>query len=90
MVNDTQTKNYTKVPILGDIPGLGWAFRKEGKARNKSNLLIFLTPTIVDDSAFQLTSSGTDFLKSKVTEKPEVVESAWDSGKPHDWTKPVY
>jgi type II secretory pathway component GspD/PulD (secretin) len=90
MVNDTQTKNYTKVPILGDIPGLGWAFRKEGKARNKSNLLIFLTPTIVDDSAFQLTSSGTDFLKTKVAEKAEVVESAWDSGKPHDWTKPVY
>lgn len=90
MINDTQTKNYTKVPILGDLPGLGWAFRKEGKARNKSNLLIFLTPTIVDDSAFHLTASGTDFLKSKITEKPEPKESAWDSGKPHDWTKPVY
>lgn len=90
MVNDTQTKNYTKVPLLGDIPGLGWAFRKEGKARNKSNLLIFITPTIVDDQAFHLTSSGSDFLKNKIAEKPEPVESAWDSGKPHDWTKPVY
>lgn len=90
MINDTQTKNYTKVPVLGDLPGLGWAFRKEGKSRNKSNLMIFLTPTIVDDSAFHLTSSGTDFLKNKIVEKPEAVESAWDSGKPHDWTKPVY
>jgi type II secretory pathway component GspD/PulD (secretin) len=90
MVNDTQTKNYTKVPLLGDIPGLGWAFRKEGKSRNKSNLLIFITPTIVDDAAFHLTSSGTDFLKSRISEKPEKPESAWDSGRPHDWTKPVY
>ena len=90
MVNDTQTKNYTKVPLLGDIPGLGWAFRKEGKNRNKSNLLIFITPTIVEDEAFHLTSSGSDFLKTKVAEKSEEPESAWDSAKPHDWTKPVY
>jgi type IV pilus assembly protein PilQ len=90
MVNDTQTKNYTKVPLLGDIPGLGWAFRKEGKNRNKSNLLIFITPTIVEDEAFHLTSSGNDFLKTKIAEKSEAPESAWDSAKPHDWTKPVY
>jgi type II secretory pathway component GspD/PulD (secretin) len=90
MVNDTQTKNYTKVPLLGDIPGLGWAFRKEGKARNKSNLLIFITPTIVEDDAFHLTSTGSDFLKTKIAEKSEQPESAWDSARPHDWTKPVY
>jgi type IV pilus assembly protein PilQ len=90
MVNDSQTKNYTKVPLLGDIPGLGWAFRKEGKNRNKSNLLIFITPTIVEDEAFHLTSSGNDFLKTKIAEKADEPLSAWDSAKPHDWTKPVY
>jgi type IV pilus assembly protein PilQ len=90
LANDTKNKEYVKVPILGDIPGLGWAFRKEGKKRNKSNLLIFITPTIVEDEAFHLTSSGSDFLKTKITEKPESPESAWDSAKPHDWTKPVY
>jgi len=90
LVNDTKTKEYVKVPILGDIPGLGWAFRKEGKKRNKSNLIIFITPTIVEDEAFHLTSSGSDFLKTKVTEKGEAPESAWDSARPHDWTKPVY
>jgi len=90
LVNDTKTKEYVKVPILGDIPGLGWAFRKEGKKRNKSNLIIFITPTIVEDEAFHLTSSGSDFLKTKVVEKGEAPESAWDSARPHDWTKPVY
>jgi len=90
MINDTKTKNYTKVPLLGDLPGLGWAFRKEGRNRNKSNLLIFITPTIVNDDAFHLTSSGTDFLKTKYADKPEQVEGAWNSGKPIDWTKPVF
>jgi general secretion pathway protein D len=89
LINDTRTKSYTKVPILGDLPVLGWAFRKEGKTRNKSNLLIFITPTIVDDEAFHMSSSGTEFLKTRPTIPEEEVESAWDSAKPHDWTKPV-
>jgi type II secretory pathway component GspD/PulD (secretin) len=89
LINDTRTKSYTKVPILGDIPVLGWAFRKEGKTRNKSNLLIFITPTIVDDEAFHMSSSGTEFLKTRPQVQEDEVESAWDSAKPHDWTKPV-
>jgi general secretion pathway protein D len=90
LINDTKTKSYSKVPLLGDIPGLGLAFRREGKTRNKSNLLIFITPTIVEDDAFHMTASGSEFLKTRVSEKPEPEETAWDSGKPHDWTKPVY
>jgi type IV pilus assembly protein PilQ len=89
MISDSTSKNYTKVPILGDIPGLGLLFRQEGKVRNKSNLLIFITPTIVNDEAFQTTSSGGEFLKTRFVDRPEVKESAWDSGKPHDWSKPV-
>jgi len=89
MLSDSQTKSFTKVPILGDLPGLGWAFRQEGKSRNKANLLIFLTPTILEDDAFHVTSSGSDFLKTRYVECAEAPESAWDSAKAHDWTKPV-
>ena len=88
MVNDTRTKSYTKVPVLGDIPFLGLAFRKEGKTRNKQNLLIFVTPTIVDDGDYQANTGGRVFLQSRPTESPEPKETAWDSGKPHDWTQP--
>ncbi len=90
LINDTKNKQFTKVPILGDIPVIGLAFRKETKNRNKQNLLIFITPTIVEDDAFHPTSSGEEFLNTRIVEKPEVEESAWDSGKPHDWSKPVY
>lgn len=89
MVNDTRSKSFTKVPLLGDIPFAGLAFRKEGKTRNKQNLLIFVTPTIVDDGDFQASTSGRVFLQSKPTESPEPKETAWDSGKPHDWTQPA-
>ena len=88
LINDTSTKSYTKIPILGDIPGIGLAFRKEGKTRNKSNLLIFITPTIVEDEAFQPSTTGAEFLKTRMVEKPPVEEKLFDSAKPYDWSKP--
>jgi type II secretory pathway component GspD/PulD (secretin) len=36
-----------KVPILGDIPLLGWLFRNTHKIKNRSELLIILTPTVI-------------------------------------------
>ena len=48
--NDEQISK-DKVPILGDIPLLGAAFRSEGKSRRRTNLMIFLRPTIVSDPA---------------------------------------
>ncbi len=85
--NDNTSQVMTKVPLLGDIPGLGALFRSSDKQRTKQNLLIFVTPTIVSESDYQSTPS--DFLKNKFTPMPEKDESAWDSGKPYDWTKPV-
>ncbi len=80
LVNDNSTKGNTKVPILGDIPLLGWLFRSETKTQNKKNLIIFVTPTIVQDEDFQPTE--TDFLKTKITEGPKVKFGAWDNGRP--------
>jgi len=90
LLSDNSTVQRTKVPILGDIPVLGWFFRSKGKERNKGNLLIFVTPTIVEEEDFYVNSSGRDFLKSRPSEKIDALDTAWDSAKPHDWTKPVY
>jgi len=89
LISDTKTKGYAKIPLLGDIPIVGLAFRHESKTRNKQNLLIFITPTIVEDEAFHITSSGSDFLKNQSTESPEQRENDWDSAKAHDWSKPL-
>jgi type II secretory pathway component GspD/PulD (secretin) len=88
MVKDNPQTSYTKVPLLGDIPILGHAFRSESKSIDKDNLLIFITPTIVKDTDFQPTES--DFLRSRpVPKKPALnLDSLWDSSTPHDWSNP--
>ncbi|POU27408.1 type IV pilus secretin PilQ [Acinetobacter sp. ACNIH3] len=48
---EQETRNgQTKVPFLGDIPYLGHLFRRDLKSDNKRELLIFITPRIVNDS----------------------------------------
>jgi general secretion pathway protein D len=47
LMEDRIRTNVSKVPWLGDIPGLGWLFRFESDTVEKQNLLIFLTPTII-------------------------------------------
>ncbi len=87
LVQDDVRKNNTKVPVLGDIPWLGGLFRSDSKSRQKANLMIFITPTIIEDTDFQPTK--TEFLKAAPPLKDSVEEdwSAWDSGKPKDWKK---
>lgn len=82
LMADSVYQGNSKVPILGDIPILGWAFRNDHKKREKSNLIVFLTPTIIEETDFQPTAS--DFLKAKVPRGDSVEEdwSFWDSGKP--------
>jgi Flp pilus assembly secretin CpaC len=85
------TKNiYSKIPLLGDIPGIGLAFRHENKARDKRNLLIFITPTIVKDTDFQPAPNSSQFLKTRQTEITSAIDTskAWDSAKPYDWSNP--
>lgn len=51
--SDTQT-SQEKVPFLGDLPILGRAFRRDVTAESKSELLIFLTPRIINNGAITL------------------------------------
>jgi len=48
LLQDEQTKSRSKVPVLGDIPVLGYFFQEKLNARTKRNLLVFVTPTIID------------------------------------------
>ena len=50
LVKETATKTMTKVPILGDIPIIGNLFRKKNDSIVRTNLLIFVTATIISPS----------------------------------------
>lgn len=46
-MQDRATVAREKIPLLGDIPGIGGVFRKESRTRHKTDLVILLTPTIM-------------------------------------------
>jgi general secretion pathway protein D len=47
LTQDTDLTTRTKVPLLGDIPIIGQAFRKDSDTRSKTELYIVVTPHIV-------------------------------------------
>jgi type IV pilus assembly protein PilQ len=47
LIREDSARTFTKVPVMGDIPGIGGAFRSKSYEKTKRNLLIFITPTIV-------------------------------------------
>jgi general secretion pathway protein D len=51
LVRDNITISERKVPLLGDIPWLGWLFKSQNRQIEKLNLLVFLTPHLVRDDA---------------------------------------
>ncbi|SIT68734.1 type IV pilus secretin (or competence protein) PilQ [Ectothiorhodosinus mongolicus] len=44
----TDMEQIRKIPFFGDLPGLGRLFRSEGRLRSKAELLVFVTPHIID------------------------------------------
>ena len=46
----TESNDTDKVPLLGDIPVLGYLFKNNAKVRNRTELLVFLTPRILNES----------------------------------------
>jgi general secretion pathway protein D len=49
LISDDIIETESKVPILGDIPLLGWLFKSKSTQHVKRNLMVFLRPTIVLD-----------------------------------------
>lgn len=47
LLQDAVIKSRTKVPLLGDIPMIGYLFQERVNTRTKRNLLVFVTPTII-------------------------------------------
>lgn len=47
LVRDAEEVTESKVPLLGDVPVLGWLFKSKKIERNKVNLVVFLTPKII-------------------------------------------
>jgi general secretion pathway protein D len=66
LIEDTYTDNKSKVPLLGDIPYLGNLFRSETRTKKRTNLMVFLRPTVLRDaeSANKLSIDRYDLIRS--------------------------
>ena len=68
---DQETESETKVPVLGDIPVIGWLFKSKQVNKTKSNLMVFLTPKIIrnpnDQNAVlsKTMNERTEFIKNQ-------------------------
>jgi general secretion pathway protein D len=58
LIQDTVSDGVQKVPVLGDIPLIGALFRYKTRSHTKTNLMIFLRPTLVRNGADSGTYSG--------------------------------
>ena len=66
LIEDTYTDNKAKVPLLGDIPYIGALFRSENRTKKRTNLMVFLRPTVLRDadSANKLSVDRYDLIRS--------------------------
>ncbi|ESZ86100.1 MAG: type II secretion system protein D [Blastomonas sp. CACIA14H2] len=51
LLDDNERRTIQKIPLLGDIPLLGELFKSRGKERTKTNLMVFIRPTILRTAA---------------------------------------
>ncbi|WP_159445985.1 type II secretion system secretin GspD [Desulfobaculum bizertense] len=85
LISRDEGQDENKVPGLADVPGLGWLFKQRSNTRVDTNLLLFLTPRILDtvESARLLTREKRGLLEF------DVLSGASDSiGVPHPLAMP--
>ncbi|MCW5209336.1 tetratricopeptide repeat protein, partial [Desulfobulbus sp. US1] len=73
MIGQDITSGDYKVPLLGDIPLLGWLFKTHEDRKNKTNMFIFIMPRIVESSP-----ELADIYQGKLDVMENVLEGAGD------------
>lgn len=84
LIEDTLTDSVEKVPGLGDVPVLGYLFRYQSKRRTKTNLMVFLRPTVVrsNDQSIAVATDRYDYIRGtqlSVTPTPNALLPPTDS-----------
>ena len=78
LMSDTDTDAITKVPVLGDIPVIGWLFKSLTKSKSKMNLIVFITPKIIRNQA-----EGAEIVDQKISQRIDFVQRAMNGKDPH-------
>jgi general secretion pathway protein D len=88
LMRDAVTRSDKKIPILGDIPVLGFLFRSSEKSNRKTNLLLVLTPYVIRDQ-----NDLRRVFERKMQERQEFLDRYFvfsdqkDYEPPHDYSR---
>jgi general secretion pathway protein D len=82
LMQDDDSVSNSKVPLIGDIPILGWIFRKHDLIREKTELMVFITPYVVLDSdeADKLTRDQESLTSMKRTPNKLSAKKYYENG----------
>ena len=90
---ESETKRKTKVPLLGDVPVLDWVFSDQERVTTTSELVLFITPIVVDNPDENDSNFNVDERERlRALEKPldsKVQDLQKEAGLERKATKPV-
>ena len=81
LLDDNERKTIEKIPLLGDIPGIGALFRNRTRARAKTNLMVFIRPTIVRtrEEAREVSAQRYGYIRNEQARRYPNVEPSIDA-----------
>jgi general secretion pathway protein D len=85
LIDESQRDGVVKVPGLGDIPLIGNLFKYQKRSRSKTNLMVFLRPTVIRDNEQSANLSGNryDYIRNaEIAGQPESKLTLPDMGAP--------
>jgi general secretion pathway protein D len=90
LITSTVQSTKDKVPFLGDLPGVGRLFQSQSKTEQKDNLMVFVTPTIVDPAGNRVHSDDElPFAQGAVPAQPAFPAQVMPQPAPSDTDQPV-
>lgn len=78
LVRDKETVDETKIPLLGDIPIIGWLFKSRSIKKDKVNLVVFLTPKIIRNI-----EDGHELFNTKAGERIDWIKKNFSGRDPY-------
>ena len=70
LMHDEEMDTVKKIPLLGDIPILGWLFSSKSREKRKKNLIVFITPKIIKTAR-----DKADIIKDQVDQRLEFIKT---------------
>lgn len=80
LINDSDSVTTSKVPLLGDIPILGWLFRSRSVRHTQKNLVVFITPRIVKNPGVMAS-----LVESEVEKRLDFIKREAQGVDPHGY-----